>query len=184
MYIVDCFHQPSSHFQNTINLFQKLFLFMIMLIQWLNCLFHRFSLLVVVIVAGVDHRFHNSTGDRKMLQLFEFFKAFVRMCMSLGMRATYIYIYIYKWHVCLGSYKTSFLIHFSCRRVVFVVVVVVVGVVAVDVILVLVSLVAQVVVYRRRRTTYDVRRTIYIYVLCCVSVCASSIFTGKTNHIT
>ena len=54
------------NFFNLINdLFQNLFLCTCILIQWLNCLFHRFSL-VVVIVAGFENRFHSSTGDRKM----------------------------------------------------------------------------------------------------------------------
>ena len=48
------------------DLFQNSFLCMFILIQWFKCLFHRFSLLVVVIVAGFENRFHSSTGDRKM----------------------------------------------------------------------------------------------------------------------
>ena len=90
--------------------------------------------------------------------------------------------------MCLGSYKTSFLIHFSCRRVVFVVVVVVVGVVAVDVILVLVSLVAQVVVVAVvvvPTTTYDVRRTtydVYIYIMLRVCMCIIYIYREHESH--
>ena len=65
-------------FRNLINVindfFRKLFFCMFISIQWLSFLCHRFSLLVVVIVTGVEHRFHNSIGDRKMSKYIAIFQ--------------------------------------------------------------------------------------------------------------